>query len=53
MLGNNALENADTFTYLGITLDKKGDVTGAIISRIGKAIHKFGKLRPVWRSRKL
>ena len=53
MLGDNALENVDSFTYLGSILDKKGGVTADIRSRIGKARQNFGRLRPVWKSPKL
>ena len=53
LLGEEALEDVESFTYLGSVIDKKGGVTADIRSRIGKARQNFGRLKPVWRSRKL
>ena len=53
MLGDNALENVNSLTYLGSILDKKGGVAADIRSRFGKARQNFGRLRPVWKSPKL
>ena len=52
-LGQEALEDVDSFTYLGSIIDTKGGVTADIKARIGKARQSFGRLRPVWRASNL
>ena len=50
VLGDIALEEVDSFTYLGSNVDKQGGTDADIRIRIGKARAAFHQLRSVWRS---
>ena len=46
-----ALEEVESFTYLGSVIDKKGGTTADIMARISKARVAFKSLDKVWRDR--
>ncbi|XP_045208942.1 uncharacterized protein LOC123560851 [Mercenaria mercenaria] len=48
-----AIEDVDTFTYLGSIVSKTGGTEEDIKARIGKARHAFATLRPVWKNHKI
>ena len=50
MLGEEALEEVDSFTYLGGIVTKKGGCDEDIRSRLSKARAQFNRLRKIWNS---
>ncbi|KAK3770067.1 hypothetical protein RRG08_043223 [Elysia crispata] len=48
-----ALEEVESFTYLGSIVDKKGGTDADVRVRIGKARAAFKQLKNVWKASKL
>ncbi|KAI0240028.1 hypothetical protein LSAT2_009267 [Lamellibrachia satsuma] len=52
-LEGNALEEVETFTYLGSVINKRGGTDADVRARIGKARVAFLQLKNIWSSRVL
>ena len=52
-LEGEALEEVDSFTYLGSIIDRQGGTEADVRARIGKARAAFLQLRNIWSSREL
>ena len=52
-LGNEAIEDITSFTYLGSVIATDGGPEQDVLVRIGKARTAFLLLRPVWRSKEI
>ena len=52
-LEGNALEEVETFTYLGSVINKRGGTDAYVRARIGKARVAFLQLKNIWSSRVL
>ena len=53
MQGNKKIDQVDSFTYLGVIIDKDGGCSEDVKSRIAKAQGIFfSKLKKVWKNRK-
>jgi len=50
-LQGNALEEVETFTYLGNVVDKQGGTDADVRIRIGKARGVFIQLKNIWSSK--
>ncbi|VDP81394.1 unnamed protein product [Schistosoma mattheei] len=51
--GGEALEQVESFTYLGSIMDERGMSDADIKSRIGKARTSFLQLKNIWNSKEL
>ena len=49
-LGDNSLEEVETFTYLGSVINQQGGTDADVKTRIGKARAAFIALKNIWRS---
>ena len=49
-MDGRAIEDVDSFTYLGSMVSKTGGTEEDVKARIGKARHAFAMLRPVWKN---
>ena len=52
-INDEALEDVETFVYLGATVGKCGGGTIDIKNRLGKARGAFAKLKNIWKSRRI
>ncbi len=52
-MNGEPLEETDTFTYLGSTINKHGDRTEDVKARIQKARVAFIMLRKIWRAKQI
>lgn len=49
-LGDNNLEEVETFTYLGSVINQQGETDADVKTRIGKARAALIALKNIWRS---
>ena len=52
-IGEQVLEEVDSFCYLGSIIDRNGGTEADVKSRIGKAQAAFLALRKVWKTREI
>jgi len=53
MLGDENIEDAESFVYLGSKVTKDGGTAQDVVQRIQKANGAFVQLYPVWRNNKI
>jgi len=53
MLGDESIEDVESFVYLGSKVTKDGGTTQDVAQRIQKANGAFVQLYPVWRNNKI